>query len=79
MSLTGFFFRSIMLTMMNMNGVAEMYAIQNHKGRFYEGTPNAYSWTTIRRFAREWVTEAEAESFKKEHKIRGNVVKLERA
>lgn len=77
MSLTGCLFRSIMLTMMN-HGVTEMYAIQNHKGRYYEGVPNAYSWTTIRRFAREWATEAEAESFKKEHKIRGKVVKLEK-
>lgn len=78
MSLTGCLFRSIMLTMMNANGVAEMYAIQNHKGRFYEDAPNAYSWTNIIRFAREWVTEAEASAFKKEHKIRGKVVKLEK-
>ena len=55
-----------------------MYAIQNHKGRFYEGEPKAYSWTTIIRFAREWATEAEAAAFKKEHKIRGKVVKLEK-
>ena len=78
MSLSGCLFRSIMLTMMNMNGVAEMYGIQNHKGRFYDGEPKAYSWTTIIRFAREWPTEEEAESFKKEHKIRGKVVKLEK-
>ena len=77
MSLTGCLFRSIMLTMMNL-GVAEMYGIQNHKGRFYEGEPNAYSWTTVIRFARDWETEAEAEAFKKEHKIRGKVVKLEK-
>lgn len=77
MSLTGRLFRSIMLTMM-IHGVAEMYGIQNHKGRFYEGAPNSYSWTTIIRFAREWATEGEAAAFKKEHKIRGKVVKLER-
>lgn len=78
MSLTGCLFRSIMLTTMIMNGVAEMYGIQNHHGRFYEGVPNAYSWTTIIRFAREWTTEAVALAFKKEHKIRGKVVKLEK-
>lgn len=77
MSLTGCLFRSIILTMMN-HGVAEMYGIQNHKGRFYEGAPNAYSWTTIIRFARELTTEAGALAFKKEHKIRGKVVKLEK-
>ena len=77
MSLTGCLFRSIMLTMMKMYGVTEMYGIKNHNGRFYEGAPNAYSWTTIIRFAREWATEEEAAAFKKEHKIRGKVVKLE--
>lgn len=55
-----------------------MYGIQNHKGRFYEGEPKAYSWTTIIRFARERATEEEAAAFKKEHKIRGKVVKLEK-
>ena len=78
MSLTGSLFRSIILTMMNMNGVAEMYVIQNARGRYYEGDPSAYTWTTIIRFARDWETEAEAEAFKKEHKIRGKVVKLEK-
>ncbi len=56
-----------------------MYGIQNHKGRFYEGAPNAYSWTSIIRFARVWTMEEEAAAFKKEHKIRGKVVKLEAA
>lgn len=76
MSLTGRPFRSMMLTMMN-HGVAEMYAIKNAHGRYYEGDPSAYTWTTIIRFAREWATEEEALAFKKEHKIRGKVVKLE--
>lgn len=68
----------IIVSMMNMNGVAEMYVIQNARGRYYEGDPSAYTWTTIIRFARDWETEAEAEAFKKEHKIRGKVVKLEK-
>lgn len=77
MSLTGRLFRSIMLTMMN-HGVAEMYGIQNTRGRYYEGDPSAYTWTTIIRFAREWAAEEEAVAFKKENKIRGKVVKLEK-
>lgn len=54
-----------------------MYAIQNAHGRYYEGDPSAYSWTTIIRFAREWATEAEALAFKKENRIHGKVVKLD--
>lgn len=54
-----------------------MYAIQNAHGRYYEGDPSSYSWTTIIRFAREWATEAEALAFKKENRIRGKVVKLD--
>lgn len=77
MSLTGCRFRSIILTMMNMNGVAEMYGIQNHHGKYYSGGPRAYFWTRYPREAREWKEEAEALAFKKENKIRGKVVKLE--
>lgn len=55
-----------------------MYVIQNARGRYYEGDPSAYTWTTIIRFARGWATEEEAAAFKKEHKIRGKVVKLEK-
>lgn len=54
-----------------------MYAIQNVRGRYYEGNPSAYSWTTIIRFAREWKTEEDALAFKKQNKIRGKVVKLD--
>ena len=54
-----------------------MYAIQNAHGRYYEGEPNAYSWSQNQKFAHKWSSEAEALAFKKEHKIRGTVVKLE--
>lgn len=63
--------------MMNMNGVTEMYGIQNHHGKYYSGGPRAYFWTRYPREAREWKEEAEALAFKKENKIRGKVVKLE--
>ena len=54
MSLTGCRFRSIILTMMNMNGVTEMYGIQNHHGKYYSGGPRAYFYTRYPREAREW-------------------------
>lgn len=59
--------------MMNMNGVTEMYGIQNTHGRYYAGDPSKYA-----KDGREWATEAEAAAFKKEHKIRGKVVNLEK-
>lgn len=77
MSLTVCRHRPMMLTMTNPNGVSEMYAIQNAHGRYYEGEPNAYSWSQNQKFAHKWASEAEALAFKKEHKIRGTVVKLE--
>ena len=64
--------------MMNMNGVTEMYGIQNTHGRYYAGDPRAYFWSKYAKDGREWATEAEASAFKKEHKIRGKVVKLEK-
>lgn len=55
-----------------------MYGIQNHHGKYYSGGPQAHFYTRYPREAREWATEAEALAFKKEHKIRGKVVKLEK-
>lgn len=54
-----------------------MYGIQNTHGRYYAGDPRAYFWSKYAKDGREWATEAEAAAFKKEHKIRGKVVKLE--
>lgn len=67
----------MILTTMNMNGVAEMYRIQNNNGHYYAGDPRAYYWSKYAKDGRVWATEAEDLAFKKEHKIRGKVVKLE--
>lgn len=75
--MTGRRFCFMILTTMNMNGVAEMYRIQNHHGRYYAGDPRAYYWSKYTKDGREWATEAEALAFKKENKILGKVVKME--
>ena len=75
--MTGCRFCFMILSMMKTNGVPEMYAIQNAHGRYYEGEPTAYSWSTNLQFARKFATEAEAVTFKKENKVRGKIVKLD--
>lgn len=63
---------------MNANGVAEMYGIQNHHGRYYAGDILAYYyWTRFAEDGRSWPTEAEVLAYMKKHEIIGKVVKLD--
>nr|DAS14259.1 MAG TPA: hypothetical protein [Caudoviricetes sp.] len=54
---------------------SEMYTIQNAHGRYHEGKPTAYSWSTNLQIARNFATAAV--TFKKENKVRGRIVKLD--